>query len=800
MDAKPSETACRTVADVLITAELNSRASRAPDFEAENRALGLLAQEMGTNPRGVLQKCTELVMELCRADSAGISILEAGGSDGILRWHAASGAFAANLQGTTPREASPCGTTIARDSMLLFSQAGRFFPALRGVDPPVYENLLVPLKVDGEPIGTLSAMKHTAEGRFEAEDARLMASLARFASAALQVTGTLAEARDGIAALDERLQALREREERLAAIFTHASVGLSEIGLDGHFMRVNDELCRIVCRPREELLRIGIQDVTHPDDLPASQVAVRTALETRGRASLDKRYQRPDGTLVWANSTITCLQDAKGQIASLLAVTVDLTARREMEEQLRRSEEQLRLIVGSARDYAILVTDPQSGIVQWFPGAAAVYGWSAEEIIGQPYDLLFTPEDRAAGVPQQEADTARSAGVAPNVRWHMRKDRSRVFIEGRCMALRNPDGTLRGFLKIGQDVTERRAGEEQLARSEALFRTLTTGIQQLVFLSHSNGAATWISPQWCDYTGVGFAESLRFGWLEAVHPDDRELIRRRWSEAVAVGHIYVEHRIRHTDGTYRWHQTRARPLDPDDPAGGEWVGASTDVHHLRDLQETQGLLLAELQHRTRNLIGVVRSLASRTLASSLSLEDFQQRFAARLGALARVQGLLSRLETQQRVTFDDLVETELSGLGALDENGRSPQVHLRGERGVRLRSSTVQTFALALHELATNALKHGALSRPEGRLDVSWSVRIRPDGAARLHVEWRESGVPVPLGPDGAPPRRGFGREMIERALPYQLQAEIDYKISPDGVRCSIVLPISSEYGVLQNA
>jgi hypothetical protein len=77
---------------------------------------------------------------------------------------------------------------------------------------------------------------------------------------------------------------------------------------------------------------------------------------------------------------------------------------------------------------------------------------------------------------------------------------------------------------------------------------------------------------------------------------------------------------------------------------------------------------------------------------------------------------------------------------------------------------------------------------------------MRPDGAARLHVEWRESGVPVPLGPDGAPPRRGFGREMIERALPYQLQAEIDYKISPDGVRCSIVLPISSEYGVLQNA
>src|SRR3712207_4260067 len=93
-----------SVDDVLITAELASRSSRSPDYESESRALGLLAEEIATNPRGVLHKCADLVMELCHADSAGISILEPGGTSGILRWHATAGALAPRLHGTMPAE------------------------------------------------------------------------------------------------------------------------------------------------------------------------------------------------------------------------------------------------------------------------------------------------------------------------------------------------------------------------------------------------------------------------------------------------------------------------------------------------------------------------------------------------------------------------------------------------------------------------------------------------------------------------------------------------------------------------
>jgi two-component sensor histidine kinase len=174
------------------------------------------------------------------------------------------------------------------------------------------------------------------------------------------------------------------------------------------------------------------------------------------------------------------------------------------------------------------------------------------------------------------------------------------------------------------------------------------------------------------------------------------------------------------------------------------------------------------------------------------LQEFGASFRDRLEALARVNGLLSRLNEGDRITFSELIRTELSGLGITEALGHPGQVTLHGPENVRLRSSTVQTLALGLHELATNALKYGALSRPEGRLSIRWSLKRPATGDRRLQVEWREDGIPVQLGPDEEPVRKGYGRELIERALPYQLQAETSYAITREGVHCIISLPLSN--------
>jgi two-component system CheB/CheR fusion protein len=198
-------------------------------------------------------------------------------------------------------------------------------------------------------------------------------------------------------------------------------------------------------------------------------------------------------------------------------------------------------------------------------------------------------------------------------------------------------------------------------------------------------------------------------------------------------------------------------------------------------------LVAELQHRTRNLMGVVRSTANRTGETSKNFADFRDRFRDRLEALARVQGLLSRLNETDRIAFDELIQTEIAAM-----HGSGERITLDGPSGIRLRSSMVQTLAMALHELATNAVKYGALGQPAGHLAISWRM-VEPDlrGQPRLRIEWRESGVKMPA-PDSLPQGGGQGRELIERALPYQLSAKTSFELGPDGVHCTITIPVSA--------
>jgi two-component sensor histidine kinase len=136
------------------------------------------------------------------------------------------------------------------------------------------------------------------------------------------------------------------------------------------------------------------------------------------------------------------------------------------------------------------------------------------------------------------------------------------------------------------------------------------------------------------------------------------------------------------------------------------------------------------------------------------------------------------LSEDERIRFDELLRTELAGHGAVDAEGYGSQVSLEGPEGIHLRSSMVQPLALGLHELATNALKYGALSRPEGRLHVRWGLADGDDGEPRLRVKWLESGVRMPVPADGHTQRQGYGRQLIERALPYQLSAEGTVKLT----------------------
>ena len=198
---------------VLKTDELKQRPSRPPDYEGESRALEELARELAQRPENILQQLVETALSLCRADSAGISILEAGSDPAVFRWRAIAGRFAANTGGAMPRAASPCGTVLQCDATLLFNYPEKYFDYPITVDPPIVEALLVPFHAGDAPIGTVWVIAHSPERKFDAEDARLLASLSRFAAAGYQMTSALSAEAGARREIEDRI---RERTTELS--------------------------------------------------------------------------------------------------------------------------------------------------------------------------------------------------------------------------------------------------------------------------------------------------------------------------------------------------------------------------------------------------------------------------------------------------------------------------------------------------------------------------------------------------------------------------------------------------------
>ncbi len=212
----------RAPLDVIVTtSELRRRASRAPDHEAESRALASLLEQVA-NPSGdVLQKLVEAALDLCGAGSAGISLLQQTEDGPLFRWRAVAGRWSRFVGGTMPRDFSPCGIVLDQDCTLLLSHPERYFP-IEDMLPRVSEALLIPFHVADQPVGTVWVLSHDENRRFDQEDERVMISLGKFASTACCLMESQAEARASVVEnarlYEEAMAANRARDEFFAAL------------------------------------------------------------------------------------------------------------------------------------------------------------------------------------------------------------------------------------------------------------------------------------------------------------------------------------------------------------------------------------------------------------------------------------------------------------------------------------------------------------------------------------------------------------------------------------------------------
>jgi two-component system CheB/CheR fusion protein len=247
--------------------------------------------------------------------------------------------------------------------------------------------------------------------------------------------------------------------------------------------------------------------------------------------------------------------------------------------------------------------------------------------------------------------------------------------------------------------------------------------------------------------------------------------------AVMASGAPAERRVDHAHGGAHF-LVRIAPYREDGHRMRGVVVSFVDVTGLTHAEDRQRVLIAELHHRTRNLLTVVQAIATLTLGKGGTLKGFNDRLAA----LGRAQELLGR-DGRDSLEVAEIVHLELSAyLGA--EEGRI----VVGGPAVSLGLERVQALALALHELATNAAKYGALGQENGRLEVRWHIAPDVPGGPRVVLHWIESGVAMP--PE--PPGRGYGRQLIERALAHTMGAQAELVFGPDGIRCRIEVPIGS--------
>jgi PAS domain S-box-containing protein len=343
----------------------------------------------------------------------------------------------------------------------------------------------------------------------------------------------------------------------------------------------------------------------------------------------------------------------------------------------------------------------------------------------------------------------------------------------------DPDGRIERWFGVNVDVSAETSARERLQFALEAGRL---GSWELDVSSRAYEASDLCKANY----GRAPTETFTFDDLvAAIHPHDRERMRIAIEDAIRTGAEYdIEYRVMLPFGDVRWVHARGRAAQTAGQGGARrMAGVSLDVTDRKRAEERQRLLLNELNHRVKNTLATVQSIADQTLRHTERMHDFRPAFEDRLLALSQTHNIL----TQQQwagAGLHDILAAELTPHAGGREGGGSRFV-LRIERDIRLNPKATVALGMAVHELATNAVKYGSLSSPTGQVEVSAHVQRGADGG-RLILEWLERG-----GPPVAPPtRRGFGGRLLENGLSRELSGEVRLDYLPAGLSCRIDLPM----------
>lgn len=703
---------------------------------------------------------------------------------------------------------------------------------------------------------------------------------------------------------------VREAETRFRAMFEQAAVGIVQVDLQGRFMLVNQRACRILGREPADLIGRSFREITHPDDIDGNLERFSQALESGVGYQLQKRYLRPDGSVVWADISVSSIRDGDRPKCFITAIH-DVTDQRRATDALRSSEETNRALIAAIPDL-IFRMDSDGRYLDYFGPADASLVLPPEQFIGRrAVDVL--PADRAAQC-MDAVDRVLATGQPSTYEYASRNNGAESVWEIRVTRIKEDE-----VLLLCRDVSLPRRAEAAIRAAEERYRSLVERLPLIVYTAPDGAEPTYVSPQFQEITGLSVDRFLggRELFQKHIHADDRDRVTRFITAALRNGESgVVEYRLVRPDGQEAWlreqvagvrcevsgrpiihglimditaakraeaalrdNQRRLAQLVNQSPfavivwntrfeitqwnpaaesifgftadeaigrtsdiivppssrsfvdnvwkqvitrRGGthavnenitrhgrhiicEWrneplagpdgsvVGVSSfiqDVTERVNSERRQALMMRELDHRVKNNMAAVLSLAEQTGRTAETIAQFQTTFTGRVRALSRLHTILASTHWNGA----DLRETIRQAVEPY--SGEDPErLSLDGPK-ILLPPRVAQSLTMAFNELATNAFKYGSLSQPAGRVGVSWSVQGSENQSGVLSVVWVERDGP----PVAQPERRGFGMDLIDGAVTYQLRGSVEFAFPSHGFECRLVAPLHIDEASPQDA
>ncbi|MDP9734820.1 UNVERIFIED_ORG: PAS domain S-box-containing protein [Rhizobium sp. SORGH_AS260] len=573
-----------------------------------------------------------------------------------------------------------------------------------------------------------------------------------------------------------------ESEERLAATYQAATIGIAEADSAGRLLRVNDALCRMLGRSEDELLAMTFLDYTHAED--KKQDAERYAQQVEGKIDsyvLRKQAIKPDGTSVYLDVHSSSVRDAKGEFRYGVRVLIDVTKAKRMEDRIRENERNLRDLL-EALPAAVYTTDADGRIT--FFNRAAVEMAGRVPALGDEWcvtwrlfrtDGTFLPHDQCpmAVAIKEDRPIRGEEAVAE------RPDGTRVPFIPYPTPLHDSEGRLTGAINMLVDISDRKKAEEFAERLAAI---VTFSDDAIVSKDTQGIIQTWNkgAERLFGYTAADVIGKPITILIPPERQDEEPEILARICRGEHIEH-YETVRMK-KDGSLIDVSLTVSPLKD---GKGQIIGASKiarDITEKRQEERRHLLLINELNHRVKNTLATVQSLASQTFRGERDNHAFRQ-FESRLVALARAHDLLTQ-ESWQGADLHEILTRSLQAV-CLDP-GR--QLEVSGPP-CRLNPKLALSLSMAFHELGANATKHGALSVDGGKVAVHWSIDGSGEGKT-LHLTWRELHGPSVT----AAEKRGFGSRLLEQALARELDAQVLLSFPESGVNFSLTAPLPASH------